>query len=227
MEVNMSPKVPKAYLEARRSEILEAAAKCFMEKGFHNTTMQDIYNSTNLSPGAVYNYFSSKEDIVSAAVEMSQERNNAMIAGAASGHPDQALSKVGQSFLTFAKQTDLNKAASVDFALYSEANRNPRIREALRIGQDAVITKLIELVKHNQHTGVFNDRLDAGAITRVLISIFIGIEIHKTLDPNFDIDSYAVVFEAIVKGNFSKSRRGHGRVIKSGSKQKLVDKAVS
>ena len=204
----MSPKVPKAYLEARRSEILEAAAKCFMEKGFHNTTMQDIYNATNLSPGAVYNYFSSKEDIVSAAVEMSQERNSAMIAGAASGNPDQALSKVGQSFLTFAKQADITKAAGVDFALYSEANRNPRIREALRMGQDAVITKLVELVKHNQRLGVFNDRLDAEAITRVLISIFVGIEIHKTLDPDFDLDSYAAVFEAIVEGTFSKSRKG-------------------
>ena len=60
----MSPKVPEAYLQARRNEIMDAAVKCFMEKGFHNTTMQDIYDATNLSPGAVYNYFSSKEDIV-------------------------------------------------------------------------------------------------------------------------------------------------------------------
>src|SRR5512137_1029892 len=115
MEVDMSPKVPKSYLEARRAEILEAAAKCFMEKGFHNTTMQDIYKATKLSPGAVYNYFSNKGDIVAAAVEMSQERNSAMIASATSGDPNQALSNVGQTFLSFAKKTDLTKAASIDF----------------------------------------------------------------------------------------------------------------
>ena len=65
----MSPKVSEAYIETRRNEILEAAFKCFSEKGFHNTTMQDIYKTANLSPGAVYNYFSSKEDIVIAATK--------------------------------------------------------------------------------------------------------------------------------------------------------------
>jgi len=60
----MSPSVPKAYLEARTAEIIEAAIKCFMEKGFHNTTMQDIYDATSLSPGAVYNYFENKEDML-------------------------------------------------------------------------------------------------------------------------------------------------------------------
>ncbi len=203
----MSPKVPKAYLEARRAEILEAAVKCFIEKGFHNTTMQDIYKATNLSPGAVYNYFRNKEDIVAAAVEMSQERNAAMIASAATGDPDEVLSSVGKRFLSFAKETDLAKAASVDFALYSEANRNPRIREALRSGQDTVVARIIELVKRNQDTGVFNDKLDAEAITRVLISIFLGIEIQMVLEPDFDLESYGAVFEAIVEGTFSKPKK--------------------
>ena len=65
----MSPKVPEAYLEARRTEILEAAHKCFMEKGFHYTTMQDIYKAASLSPGAVYNYFSSKEELFAAVLQ--------------------------------------------------------------------------------------------------------------------------------------------------------------
>ena len=203
----MSPKVPKAYLEARRAEILQAAAKCFMEKGFHNTTMQDIYKATKLSPGAVYNYFRNKEDIVTAAVEMSQERNAAIIASAATGDPDEVLRNVGKRFLSFAKETDLAKAASLDFALYSEANRNPSIRKALQSGQDTVAARIIELVKRNQELGVFNDKLDADAITRVLINIFVGIEIQKVLEPNFDLESYGAVFEAIVEGTFSKSKK--------------------
>jgi len=222
----MSPKVPKAYLEARRVEILEAATKCFMERGFHNTTMQDIYKATNLSPGAVYNYFGSKEDIVAAAAEMSQQHNTAMITEAASGNTDETLSNLGHLFLSFAKQIDLAKAASVDFALYSEANHNQRIREALRKGQDAVIAKLVERVEYNQCVGVFNDRLNAMAITRVLISIFQGVEIQKILDPNFDLDSYGAVYEAMVDGTFSRPQKVHKRGNKSGPKRKLADKEV-
>jgi TetR/AcrR family transcriptional regulator, transcriptional repressor of aconitase len=204
----MSPKVPKAYLEARRAEILEAAAKCFIEKGFHNTTMQDIYAATNLSPGAVYNYFSSKEDIVAAAADMSQQRNIAMIAAAASGDAEEALSNLSRLFLSFAKEIDLAKAASVDFALYSEAFRNRRIAETLRKAQDAMISQLVDLVKHGQDVGVFNNDLEAEAISRVLISVFVGIEVHKAIDPDFDFDSYGAVCEAMVNGTFSKRRKG-------------------
>lgn len=218
----MSPKVPRAYLDARRSEILEAAFNCFIENGFHNTTMQDIYKATNLSPGAVYNYFRSKEDIVATAVEMSQQRNTAMITEAASKNQEEALINLGRLFLTLARQIDLTKAASVDLALYSEAHRNKRIREALYTGQETVKTKLIEFVKYNQQIGVINSKLNTLAITQVLISIFQGIELQTILDPNFDLDLYGTVFEAIVNGTFSRPPEEIKKRVKSVSKNKLA-----
>ena len=36
------PKVTEAHLEARREQILDAAAECFARKGFHRSTMHDI-----------------------------------------------------------------------------------------------------------------------------------------------------------------------------------------
>ena len=204
----MSPKVPKAYLEARKAEIAEAAVKCFKERGFHNTTMQDIYREARLSPGAVYNYFESKEDIVATAIKMSQERNREAMASAASGTPEEALMKLGRIYFSCAREVDLAREASFDFALYSEAFRNPRIRAALRASLEAALKSLAEVVEHNQRLGVLNDRLDAVAIARVLFSILAGTEIHRTLDPDLDLDSYSAVFEEIVKGTFSRPRKG-------------------
>jgi len=204
----MSPKVPKAYLEARMAEIMEAAIKCFMEKGFHNTTMQDIYKATSLSPGAVYNYFENKEDIIAAAIKISQKRNSDAIASAASGMPEEALTKLGKIYFSSARESDLAREASFDFALYSEAVRNCRIHEILRVNHDSTLKKLAEVVTHNQRLGVLNDSLDAMAIARVLFSILIGAEIHKAMDTDLDLDSYSAVFEAIVKGTFSHPRKG-------------------
>lgn len=220
----MSPKVPKAYLEARMTEIREAAIKCFMEKGFHNTTMQDIYKATSLSPGAVYNYFENKEDIVTAAVKMSQKRNSEALASAASGTPEEGLIKLGQIYFSCAREADCARAASFDFDLYSEAVRNPRIHETLRVNHDFILKKLAEVVKHNQRLGILNDSLDAIAISRVLFSILVATEIHKTLDPDFDLDSYATVFEAIVKGTFSHPRKGSRQARGSGMKSKSGEK---
>ncbi len=49
-----------------RQTILDTALKLFSTKGYFNTSMQDIRCSANISIGAVYHYFSSKEEIASA-----------------------------------------------------------------------------------------------------------------------------------------------------------------
>jgi AcrR family transcriptional regulator len=203
MEVAMSPKVPKAYLEARRTEILEAAFKCFMEKGFHNTTMQDIYNASNLSPGAVYNYFSSKEDIVVATVKAFNDWSISSITPLISENPNESLIKFIQFWLSITKQNDTSKSISVQLDYYSEATRNSSIREAVLKSQDATHAKLIETIQYNQQAGVFNAKLDPLAIARVIVGMVFVISIHKSLDPEVDMDAFGQVCEAMIKGTFS------------------------
>jgi len=48
----------------RREQILRAAEKIFAEKGFHETTISDIAKGAGLSEPTLYEYFSSKEDIL-------------------------------------------------------------------------------------------------------------------------------------------------------------------
>ena len=50
------PRVDDGYLEARRSQIMDAAITCFAREGFHRTTMQDIIAETGLSAGAICRY---------------------------------------------------------------------------------------------------------------------------------------------------------------------------
>lgn len=47
----------------RKEEILQAALKCFSEKGYHDTGMDNIIREFGLSKGAIYWYFKSKRDI--------------------------------------------------------------------------------------------------------------------------------------------------------------------
>jgi AcrR family transcriptional regulator len=43
--------------------IVATALKLFLQKSFHEVTMQDIVNATGLSKGGFYHYFSSKEKV--------------------------------------------------------------------------------------------------------------------------------------------------------------------
>ena len=62
------PRVSEEHLERRRRQILEAARACFVRKGIHATSMQDIFAEAGLSAGAVYRYFRSKNEIIEANI---------------------------------------------------------------------------------------------------------------------------------------------------------------
>lgn len=56
------------YPEETRNLIIDTAAKLFVEKGYDNTSIQDIIdNLGGLSKGAIYHHFKSKEEIMNAA----------------------------------------------------------------------------------------------------------------------------------------------------------------
>lgn len=50
--------------EKRKLEILEAAKTCFLEKGFQNTTMEDVIEKVSLSKGGVYYYYGSTYEMI-------------------------------------------------------------------------------------------------------------------------------------------------------------------
>jgi len=54
--------------EVRKSEILDAAQKLFIEKGYAKTTVTDILNVHGLSKGVFYYYFKSKEEVMDAII---------------------------------------------------------------------------------------------------------------------------------------------------------------
>ena len=65
------PKVTQAHLDARRQQILDAARARFASHGFARTSMADLVVASGLSTGAIYRYFASKDEIVTAICEQS------------------------------------------------------------------------------------------------------------------------------------------------------------
>ena len=49
--------------------ILDTATRLFLQKGYDETTLQDIIDATKLSKGAIYHHFASKEAILIAVVD--------------------------------------------------------------------------------------------------------------------------------------------------------------
>ncbi|MGW0035233.1 TetR/AcrR family transcriptional regulator [Gordonia sp. NPDC003376] len=60
------PRISDERKQERREQILEAARICFHRKGFHKTSIADVIAESGLSAGAVYSYYSSKEELIAA-----------------------------------------------------------------------------------------------------------------------------------------------------------------
>lgn len=66
----MSKKGLKAeQIEARRSQILEAACRIFSHIGFHRATTRQIAKEAGVAEGTIFNYFDSKDDLLIAMLQ--------------------------------------------------------------------------------------------------------------------------------------------------------------
>ena len=199
------PKVTEEHLEARRNQIIGAAAECFIEKGFKKTSMRDICRAAKLSPGAIYNYFLSKDKIIEVIAQVSQEKNVEIIASAA--EDENPLWGVARMFFSMARDPACIQSTGLSLELFAESGVNPQIAKSLTKNINASIVKLGEFVRSEQGRGVINDDLDPVAVAQVLMAQFMGLNIQVFIDRKIDIDKFASVVEAILNGRFSVGRR--------------------
>ncbi len=57
------PKISDERRTERREQILEGARRCFAEHGYEGATVAKLEREIDLSRGAIFNYFPSKEDL--------------------------------------------------------------------------------------------------------------------------------------------------------------------
>jgi AcrR family transcriptional regulator len=122
------PKVTEEYREARRAQILAAARRCFLRKGFQETSMAEILAEAGVSSGALYNYFSSKEEMIVAIAKDNIGEVISVLRESATGphrsSPGAALANVLD--VGRARHID-NGSAAMSVMVWSEALRNPAL----------------------------------------------------------------------------------------------------
>jgi len=64
--------------DATREKILEAALRLFRKRGFERTTMRDVAKAADLAVGAAYYYFPSKDALVLAYYDRTQEAHSTL-----------------------------------------------------------------------------------------------------------------------------------------------------
>jgi AcrR family transcriptional regulator len=193
------PKVTEAHSAARRQQIIDAAYRCFARKGFHQATMRDIYAEANLSPGAVYHYFDSKDAIIQASFEFDYGRSRALFdAAIASDDPLKALHELLDFFFRGLEAAAALGAPRVNVQGWSEALVNPALFSTIRRVLDDSLEALSEIIRRAQELGQIDRSLDPRSVGRMLLSLYYGLELQKALDPEVEIDSYVAAIKTLL-----------------------------
>jgi AcrR family transcriptional regulator len=161
-----------------------------------------------LSPGAVYRYFSSKDDLVEAIADERHAREAEFTAGAREiGEGAQALRALGRAFFGSLADPDERRRRRLGVQVWAEALLNPGIHKLVMRGIDLPLTVIPQLVREAQEKGELDQTLDPDALARVMLAMFQGFILQQAWDEHVDVASYLETAEAFVDALLSERVR--------------------
>lgn len=141
----------KAVTDTRRELVLAAAREAFFELGLEGASLREIAKRAGYTPGALYSYFNSKEDVYAALLGESLERLNRCVAQAVADVPGGAVAELRASATAFFEfYRDNPRDLDLGFYLFQgmqprgltpalNKQLNARLRDALAPTQSALL----------------------------------------------------------------------------------------
>ena len=170
-----------------RQRILEAAMRCFSDSGFHSASMQQICAAASMSPGGVYRYFSSKDEIIRAIFEHVHARNTQYFERmAAEGVTLEMFTDVGFSCLR-----DLTEGPECGLfcEVFAEAGRNPVMREVFEASYRQACSMLESALAQLQANGEIDRALEIKVVSMLLMAIGDGLMMRMKVEQNLRFET--------------------------------------
>jgi AcrR family transcriptional regulator len=174
------PKLSEQATEQRQRHILNAAMRCFSQLGYHATTMRHILVQAQLSAGAVYNYYPSKEAILQAVAERDLRRSEQVMSqlDRQSGDPVVQLVAI---LLADLKRIELLGQAKMKVCIAAEQAINSTLQSALAPLQQAQLEAVINLLKRPPER--------AAAQAQLLFMLYFGAVQALAIGQAIDVDA--------------------------------------
>lgn len=155
------------------AQVLDGARQCFVERGFHASSTAQISAAAGVSVANLYQYYPSKEALITALIEVDLKRHADMIVRfwATDLSPDAIKEALRDIFLS----KEGHEVAVLRAEIASEGARNPEVADMLRRSEVHLVKILHRNIRAAQHDGRISPDIDPVAVGERLSLIFEGI----------------------------------------------------
>jgi TetR/AcrR family transcriptional regulator, repressor for uid operon len=178
----------------RRFEILRAAQTCFARSGFHQTSMQEICIEAGMSPGNLYRYFRSKEEIIAGIAERDRADAAEQFAAVGKGNFFDGLAALAQHHLVERSAEEVALCAEI----MAESRRNPAVARIYQDMEVDVRARFIAMLRSAAERGEIRD-IDFDGTVTVLFALADGLSWRRAVEPSFNAEAVMPIVLGMVR----------------------------
>lgn len=194
----MARTIDKILQNRRRIQILDAAAECFTENGFHQSGMKEICKKSGLSAGSVYHYFENKDAIIEAiASEFSSDTDDFIKILTKNKHFIEGFIKSTKARL---KETQKYiKYGRLVVEIYAESFRNEKVKGILQLLNDEAVVALTDHIEQAIKAGQITSKHEPEMLAHLLIALIEGLEDRILQHPEIKLSKLFKPFETLCR----------------------------
>ena len=173
----------------KRPRLVKAATAVFAQKGYASTRVAEIAERAGVGKGTVYEYFSSKEELLFAVFEsINQDISSRMDATLSEGGPARdtllALLRLGAEIIS--AQVDLTPVMLDFWAASRGKDFEEDYREAVVSNYENYRNLVAAFIRGGQERGEFRPEVDAEALAATVVATVDGLGIQLSFDRSID-----------------------------------------
>lgn len=170
------PKVSEERKAEVRNRLLDSAVDLLMRKGAVETTTRDIAEQAGLSAGALYHYFSSKEELFGAIADRFVADDPVLAADAVTEPHEAAQVQTAILVSLFGRESN-----SILPQLRMASLSSEQLRGSLDHFDRSVVERSGALNRQCQDAGLFVDDLDGEALAELVETFYEGFVLRDQL----------------------------------------------
>ena len=171
--------------KATKDSILRAAVECFQKKGYYTADIDDICKKANLTKGAFYYHFTSKQDLI---LELLGQWANKVaekidLTDIESKDIREIISSIPEKFRPVFEEAD--KQLPIFLNLYIKAVSDSDLKKIFIKSYKEILYFFTEIIKKGISNGSIKE-INAEDASKILFSLAIGWLMQGLIDPEGD-----------------------------------------